>query len=150
MFRPKSTKRHIYRSRAFHWYQNQLSGPPRFRDIARTNSSVKKKRFLANFGQFDHDRLAESGQKYQKAHLQFESFPLVQKSIVWASSFSRDRPYKQAMTDGQTDGRTPQTYRPQSEGLGPKNLRCTPSLYDLSICNSRTKSVQRIPRNSAY
>ena len=57
--------------------------------------------------------------KYQNAHLQVESFPLVPKSNVWASPFSRYRPYKKAMTDGQTDGH-PKPIGPNPKGWGLK------------------------------
>ena len=58
-----------------------MSRPPRF-EISPVQESDVKTLMLANFGQFDHDRLAKIGQKYQKAHLQVESFPLVPKSNV--------------------------------------------------------------------
>ena len=45
---------------------------------------------------------------------------------------------QEAMTDGRTDGRTTQVYRPQSEGLGPKNAG------HMRACNENTESRGQI------
>ena len=47
-------------------------------------------------------------------------------------------PVQEAMTDGRTDGRTPQVYRPQSEGLGPKKGK--QSLVTL-LCNDNCLGI---------
>ena len=74
----KSTKRHIYRSRAFHWYQNQMSGPPRFRDIARTRKRCENPYFWpisANLTMTDWPNLAKSTKRHIYRSRAFHWYP---------------------------------------------------------------------------
>jgi len=99
----KSTKRHIYRSRAFHRYQYQMSGPPRFRDIARTRNPDFWP-ISANLTTTDWPKLAKITKRHIYRSRAFHRYQYQMSGPPRFWDIARTR--KRWRTDRQTDRRT--------------------------------------------
>ena len=109
--------------------------------LACTSTSLEKPLFFGYFGQFDNFRSGGFDRNGQKAHIHSDlSFKPTPESVrLSVQKFWPVQKKYDGQTDGQTHGRTPQTYWPQPFGLGPKNYNkilscvCKSGLYIATI-----------------